>query len=280
MNENPVAWTEADSETFILMGMVAVPSREEQMASVATLLPFDQDAEFRVVELSSGQGLLAYTLLDCFPSARLLALDLSVVMLAKASELLVPFLNRCELEEFDLMGADWLERLNDAGAVVSSLTIHHLAGAGKQRLFENVFDRLAAGGAFIIADLIHPQRPEANELFAGAWDFAASEQSLIEAGNDEPYELFLREEWNHYRFPDDTDTPSPLFDQLRWLSEAGFVGVDCFWMRAGHAVYGGYKPGGLLPRQPVGFHTALESAENAINASIDLNLGSDWWEKE
>lgn len=280
VNENSPVWTEADSETFILMGMVAVPSREEQMATVAALLPFDQDAEFRVVELSSGQGLLAYTLLDCFPNARVLALDLSVVMLAKASELLAPFLNRCELEEFDLMSTDWLDRINDAGAVVSSLTIHHLSGEGKQRLFQNVFERLATGGAFIIADLVHPQRPEANELFLGAWDYAASEQSLIEAGNDEPYELFLKEEWNHYRFPDETDTPSPLFDQLRWLSEAGFVGVDCFWMRAGHAVYGGYKPGGSLPRQPVGFHTALESAENAIQASIDLDLGTDWSERE
>jgi tRNA (cmo5U34)-methyltransferase len=262
------------------MGMVAVPSREEQMATVATLLPFDREAEFQVVELSSGQGLLAYTLLDCFPNARLLALDLSVVMLAKASELLVPFLNRCELEEFDLMSADWLGRIDGADSVVSSLTIHHLSGEGKQQLFQNVFERLAPGGAFIIADLVHPQRPEANELFAGAWDYAAAEQSFIEAGTEEPYELFLNQEWNHYRFPDNTDTPSPLFDQLQWLSAAGFVGVDCFWMRAGHAVYGGYKPGGSPPGSPVGFNAALDAADNAINASIDLDLGSDRLERE
>lgn len=280
MNENPSAWSEADSETFILMGMVAVPSREEQMATVAALLPFDRGAEFQVVELSSGQGLLAYTLLDCFPNARLLALDLSVVMLAKASELLVPFLNRCELEEFDLMGAEWLGRIDGAGCVVSSLTIHHLSGEGKQQLFQNVFDRLAPGGAFIIADLVHPQRPEANELFAGAWDYMASEQSLIEAGDEEPYELFLEEKWNHYRYPDEMDTPSPLFDQLRWLSEAGFTGVDCFWMLAGHAIYGGYKPGGVPPRRPVGFQTAMQSAGNAMGASIALSMARGRRERE
>ncbi len=280
MNENNGSWSEIDSELFILLGMVAVPGRDEQMATVAALLPFDRDAEFRVVELASGQGLLGYTLLDCFPNARLLALDGSVVMLAKASELLVPYLNRCELAEFDLMETDWLERIDGAGSVVSSLTIHHLSDEGKQQLFRSVFERLAPGGAFIIADLVHPQRPEATELFAGGWDYMASQQSLIEAGNEEPYELFLKERWNHYRYPDDMDTPSPLFDQLRWLSEAGFVGVDCFWMRAGHAVYGGYKPGGTPPHQPVGFETALESAENAIQASIDLNLGPDWWERE
>jgi len=35
--------------------------------------------------------------------------------------------------------------------------------------------------------------------------------------------------------------PYRVFDQLKWLEEAGFSAVDCFWMRAGHAIYGGYK---------------------------------------
>jgi hypothetical protein len=34
--------------------------------------------------------------------------------------------------------------------------------------------------------------------------------------------------------------PDRVFEQLRWLEEAGFRAMDCFWMRAGHAVYGGY----------------------------------------
>lgn len=280
MDQDPVTWNEADSETFILLGMVAVPGREEQMATVAALLPFEQDASFQVVELCSGEGLLAYTLLDCFPGARLLALDLSVTMLARASELLVPFLNRCELEEFDLLSDGWLNRIDGVDAVVSSLTIHHLDREGKQRLFRNVLQRLAPGGALIIADLVHSQRSEATELFADAWDYTAEEQSFLEAGSFAPYELFVSEKWNHYRYPDDTDTPSPLFDQLRWLSEAGYVGVDCFWMRAGHAVYGGYKAGGRPAVSTIQFRHALTSAERAINASIDLNLGPDWWERE
>ena len=30
-------------------------------------------------------------------------------------------------------------------------------------------------------------------------------------------------------------------DQLDWLREAGLSTVDCFWMQAGHAIYGGYR---------------------------------------
>jgi tRNA (cmo5U34)-methyltransferase len=32
-------------------------------------------------------------------------------------------------------------------------------------------------------------------------------------------------------------------DQLEWLELAGFSCVDLFWMRAGHAIFGGWKPG-------------------------------------
>ena len=33
----------------------------------------------------------------------------------------------------------------------------------------------------------------------------------------------------------------PLFHQLVWLRHAGFKVVDCWWVFAGHAVFGGYK---------------------------------------
>jgi tRNA (cmo5U34)-methyltransferase len=42
---------------------------------------------------------------------------------------------------------------------------------------------------------------------------------------------------------DPVDKMSPLFDQLKWLEQAGFASVDVFWMRAGHAIFGGSKPG-------------------------------------
>ena len=51
--------------------------------------------------------------------------------------------------------------------------------------------------------------------------------------------------WNYflydYNSTETSDHPSCLSDQLVWLREAGFSVVDCFWMQAGHAVYGGYK---------------------------------------
>jgi len=33
----------------------------------------------------------------------------------------------------------------------------------------------------------------------------------------------------------------PLEEQLRFLREAGFSSVDCFWKRLGQTIVGGYK---------------------------------------
>ena len=41
-------------------------------------------------------------------------------------------------------------------------------------------------------------------------------------------------------YPDPVDTPA-LFEQLCWMRDTGLASVDCFWLEAGHAIYGGYR---------------------------------------
>jgi tRNA (cmo5U34)-methyltransferase len=38
--------------------------------------------------------------------------------------------------------------------------------------------------------------------------------------------------------------PQQLLHHLVWLKHAGFPTVDCFWLRDGHAVFGGFKQAG------------------------------------
>ena len=52
---------------------------------------------------------------------------------------------------------------------------------------------------------------------------------------------FEREGWNTFRHPDPMDMPSGLYAQLGWLSQAGFDCVDVYWLKAGHAIFGGQK---------------------------------------
>lgn len=256
------SWSESDSDLYRRLAPVAVPARAEQMAALLTLLPFRPQEPFRAVEIGCGQGLLSHALLDCFPRARLTALDGSAAMRSQAQARLAPFGQRAVVRPFELARPDWLSQTEQAGAVLSSLCLHHLTGPQKQTLFSSLFARLAPGGALLIADLVQPQRPQVRELFAATWDRLAHLQSIAETGSNDLFEQFVKAEWNYYSFDDPVDTPSPLAHQLQWLLEVGFQGVDCFWLQAGHAIYGGYKeragPGG------VSFAAALQAAERAL----------------
>jgi len=243
-------WSIDQSNQYRQVAEVAVPDRPGQMAAILTLLPFRAADSFRIVELASGEGRLAYALLRGFPHASLLALDLEESMRRETADRLRDFGTRASVAAFDMAASDWHGMLDGADVVVSSLCIHHLDGVQKQELFQAVSARMSDRGAFIIADLILAARAEPREVFAATWDQAAESASVSVTGSRAAFEMFQSVGWNYFRNPDPFDKPSPLFDQLVWLKQAGFAVVDCFWMQAGHAIYGGYKSaedGGGLP---------------------------------
>lgn len=260
------SWNEDDSSLFRRLADIAVPSRAEQIATLLTLMPFAQDDLFHVVELGCGTGGLAWAILDFFPNARLTALDGSPSMLSHATVANRTYADRARFAAFDLADQGWLPRLTGADCVVSSLTLHHLVDEEKHRLFAQIGRRLSPRGAFLLADLVMPQRPEARRLFADTWDRNAAEQSTT----PETILAFEESQWNYFRYPDPVDRPSSLFDQLGWLRSAGFAVADCFWMQAGHAIYGGYRQAlspsdGILPAEDR-FAQALDCANLALQA--------------
>ena len=253
-------WEELDSDLYRRLAPVAVPARAEQIATVCCLVPGDERREFTAVDLGCGQGALGYALLTCFPRARLIACDGSESMRSTAAHLLAPFEDRVRIEAFDLADDAWFDFLNGAGCVVSSLALHHMEGKRKRALFREIRTRLAEPAALIIADLIEPQRPEARSLFASAWDRAARQASDELGGG---FAEFKAAEWNYFRYPDKDDRPSALADQLAWLDDAGFRDVDCFWLHAGHAIYGGYV-GDPPPVEPLSLDRGFAAARAAL----------------
>jgi len=238
--DNPTpTWQESDSSKFIDYGRFFVPDREEQIATFLDVIPDPGDG--LIVELCCGEGLLSQALLDRFPRARVLALDLSPAMLAAARARLAGHGDRFSTRQFDLADRSWRQFPEPVHAFVSSLAIHHLDGDGKRELYRDLTAALAPGGAVVIADLVEPATPGSRVLAARAWDEAVRRRSLDLAGDLAPYQRFLDLRWNLWAEtePDPIDRPSPLFDQLRWLEEAGLSGVDVYWMKAGHAIFGG-----------------------------------------
>ncbi len=235
-------WTEDDSRTYLSIAPIAVPRRREQLTTLLTVVPFAASESFRIVELGSGDGRLSAALLELFPRATLVALDGSPSMRAATESRLAPFGDRGRVASFALPTVDWWETLHGADVVISALTLHHLNAAKTQFVYKAIADRLSPRGALLIADLIAPAHPAGVALAADAWDASARSQADA-AGMPPQFERFVEEQWNHYRHPGAGDHPAALFHHLVWLRHAGFPAVDCWWLFAGHAVFGGHKSG-------------------------------------
>jgi tRNA (cmo5U34)-methyltransferase len=246
VNETSNQWSEGDSEIFIDLGEIFVPGRTEQTETLLRLIPARTDEQFTIVELAAGEGALAQAILEGFPACHYFAYDGSEVMRQHMRERLTQFSERLEIRPFELAEQDWRNSLPaPLRCVVSSLSIHHLFDEEKQQLFRELADHLEPGGALLVADIIRPATQWIADLFAQQYDDIVRRQSLMVRGDLSGFEQFQQRKWNYflhdYHSVDTNDHPSCLSDQLEWLREAGFSVVDCFWMQAGHAVYGGYK---------------------------------------
>lgn len=238
------SWTEDDSATFLKLADVAVPGRREQTDVLLSLIPAAQDDAFAGADLACGEGLLSEFILDRFPRARLAAMDGSREMLAKAAVRLRRFGPRASVREFDLADRGWLDEIESPlRCAVSSLCFHHLDGPTKRRLFGDLAARLEPGGALLIADIVAPASDVIRRSWAHTWDEIARSQSIELTGDTDAYRTFQELGWNAHAItePEPREMPSRLYEQLKWLEAAGFTEVDCFWMRAGVAVYGGYR---------------------------------------
>jgi tRNA (cmo5U34)-methyltransferase len=243
------SWDENDSATYRAIAQVAVPRRRDMAGALLAAAPFPTDEPLKILELGSGDGLLAEALLTRFPSASLTALDGSESMRAETSRRLAAFGARARVAPFDLTALDWWDRMFSVDLVVSSLSLHHLNDARKQYLYKAAADRLSVRGALLVADLVDPQHPAAREIAAERWD-ALARQEAEAIGAPEMFQRFLDERWNHFRFPDASDQPSALMHHLVWLRHAGFAAADCWWLDAGHAVFGGFKQSGASTPRP------------------------------
>ncbi len=242
MSDPTHTWSEAESALYRDLSRYAVPQRERQIAIVVDRVARCA-ASGDVLEICCGEGLLTAALLDRLPDARVHAYDGSDSMLA-ATRARAGDPDRLVTRRIDIAAADWRAFETPLRAVVSSLAVHHLDGAGKRALFADLHAALAPGGVFALADVIRPETAAGNAIAAELWDEETRRRSLEIDGDLGGFEAFRRADWNHFRHAvlDPMDQPSTVAEHLDWLRDAGFVGVDLHWMTAGQMILSAVRP--------------------------------------
>jgi tRNA (cmo5U34)-methyltransferase len=105
-----------------------------------------------ILELGTGTGETAAAVMAVHPAARLVGIDESEPMLARARDRFPGADLRVQRLEAPLPEGSY-------DLVVSALTVHHLDAGGKADLFRRVRARLRPGGRFVLADVVIPDDP-------------------------------------------------------------------------------------------------------------------------
>ena len=203
-----------------------IPCFDDFYASILELIPFPLDAPRRVLDLGAGTGILSAFIAEAFPRARITAADFSENMLGQARRRFASQPERVELVLLDY-AKDELPR--DFDAVVSAMSIHHLAEPEKRTLYGKIYDSLREGGIFINADQVLGPTPGLERRYHAVWLRQVREKGIDETSLAECLERMKE------------DKQDPLLDQLAWLREVGFHPVDCAYKNFRFAVFWGRK---------------------------------------
>jgi tRNA (cmo5U34)-methyltransferase len=184
-------------------------------------------ARLRVLDLGAGTGLLSARFAAAYPRATFTLVDVAEGMLSRARERFAGAAGRFRFAVLDYAAAPLPQGYH---LIISGLSIHHLAAAGKRDLFRRCFHALRPGGAFVNADQVAGPTAAATRRYLDLW-----RRHARAAGATEGQLAAAAERMQ-------ADRPSPLADQLAWLNEAGFEDVDCWYKWGMFAVFAGYRP--------------------------------------
>jgi tRNA (cmo5U34)-methyltransferase len=203
-----------------------VPCFDDFYGTVLDLIPRDREAAVRILDLGAGTGLLAALVAEAFPRADFTLVDISDAMLERARRRFA-----AEPTRFHFRALDFEKEPlpGEYDVVVSALSIHHVDDGAKRGLFQRVYDVLRQEGIFINADQVLGATPEIDREYHRAWLRQVRSKGVSE--DDLAAALERMGE----------DKMSTLGSQMKWLEDAGFEMVDCWYKSHGFVVYSGRK---------------------------------------
>jgi tRNA (cmo5U34)-methyltransferase len=203
-----------------------IPCFDELYGTALELIPHDKHANIKVLDIGAGTGLLSGLVAAAFPKACITLADISTEMLSKAKDRFGSNLN-VQYLVLDFINAPIVGKYD---VVVSALALHHTPQEKLKSVFQKIFDALENGGCFINADQTLGSTPENEAKYAQAWLNGTKAKGCTDRDIEVAIERMK------------ADKTATLQNQLNWLSESGFIHVDCWYKSYRFAVYSGQKP--------------------------------------
>ena len=201
---------------------------------MARLIGADPDAGLSVLDIGSGYGPVAAVVLDAYPKAHAIGLDISEAMMAVGRERMARFGERFRYVVGDFGPGVLPPEAVEAGpfdVVVSARAIHHLSAELMARLYADIYKNLRPGGSFFNLDTASPETDAMRDRYRAARRAEHPEDVRPAATAGEPRHTDM--------FPHHRD--ATLVRHLEWLKAAGYAAYDCFYKKADRALIGGFK---------------------------------------
>ncbi len=201
---------------------------------MARLIGAEPDAPLSVLDVGSGYGPVAAVVLDAFPKAHAVGLDISEAMMAVGRERMARFGERFRYMVGDFGPGVLPPEADEAGpfdVVVSARAIHHLSAERMASLYSDIYKNLRPGGSFFNLDTASPETDAMRDRYRAAR--RAENPEVVRPARPDYGQRHID------LFPHHRD--ATLVRHLEWLKAAGYDAYDCFYKKADRALIGGFK---------------------------------------
>jgi len=243
------AWAEGWQRSWDRQQEGYMPDREARLAALLDVVEAVAGPRPLVLDLACGTGTISRRLLERFPEARSIAVDIDPALLTIARATLGDD-DRVRFVRADLADATWVRRLPETpvDAVLTATALHWLPEPVLRRVYRDLAGIVRPGGAVANADQMEPPdlprlgaalaavearhqdrvRADGRPDWDGWWDIAAADPHI---GESVAERRVLFGGTNH---PAEFDPPSSWHAQA--LLDAGFAEAGVVWRSGAGAV--------------------------------------------
>ena len=233
-----LTWTNQDGEIFFNNHDVFVPDKYEVGLALSTLLS-ELDENPKILDLGCGFVWFTKQIFKLKSKAEILGTDSSNHMIENAKQ----FVNNNRFKTMCSSHEDISKNLSHEtfDMIFSSLSIHHLKGDNKKKLYKELISLLNKKRWFLCYDIVNFTSSFQRQFFLNSYDLFIEKTAKIKKDLNAK-KIFDETKWNYFKYPEDpVDHPSSLNENLKWLSEVGFKKVHCLHLKCGHAIYAGQR---------------------------------------